>query len=89
MISRWADKPTLKSSCLHLKTTVEKIMGFNPTMFDHQRAFAIALSTNNRVGRMMRAGEEIMFMYGTDTELCFKNAFTRQSFTLNYQGQEV
>ena len=64
-------------------------MGFNPTMFDHQRAFAIALSTNNRVGQMMRAGEEIMFMYGTDTELCFKNAFTRKSFTLNYQGQEV
>ena len=64
-------------------------MGFNPTMFDHQRAFAIALSTNNRVGQMMRAGQQIMFMYGNDTELCFKNAFTRKSFTLNYQGQEV
>ena len=62
-------------------------MGFNPTMFDHQRAFAIALSTNNRVGQMMRAGQEIMFQYGTDTELCFKHAMTRQSYFLNYQGR--
>tara|TARA_R100000149_G_scaffold64086_1_gene35741 strand:+ start:627 stop:872 length:246 start_codon:yes stop_codon:yes gene_type:complete len=69
--------------------TGEKIMGFNPTMFDHQRAFAIALSTDNRVGQMMRAGQEIMFQYGTETELCFKHALTRQSYFLNYQGQEV
>ena len=62
---------------------------FKPTFFDHHKAFAIALSTNNRVGQMMRAGEEIMFMYGTDTELVFKNAFTRQSFTLDYQGVEL
>ena len=64
-------------------------MGFNPTMFDYQRAFAIALSTNNRVGQMMRSGHEIMFQYGTETVLCFKHALTRKSYFLNYQGREV
>ena len=58
-------------------------MGFNPTMFDHQRAFAIALSTNNRVGQMMRAGQEIMYQYGTYTELFFKHELNIQSYFLN------
>ena len=62
---------------------------FKPTFFDHHKAFAIALSKDNKVSKQIRQGQEIMFMYGTDRELVFKNAFTRESFTLDYQGVEL
>ena len=39
-------------------------MGFNPTMFDHEKAFQIALSKTNKVSQDI---ESYDFMYGTET----------------------
>ena len=59
---------------------------FKPTFFDHHKAFAIALSKDNKVSQEIEAYD---FMYGTETELHFKHYMTRQYVKLNYQGVEL